>query len=211
VVSVPTPSPAHDAPTLTFEYDVQLDRWSWSGGLRELYGLGVAEEPTTERLLDPILPADQPAMRRRLQEHLSVPGTFTCTYRLADGGGRTREVRFVAQSVENGGSVCRVEGFVVDVTEDVRAWKAEAVLASAEHRAAIEQAKGALMLAFHVTEDEAFRMLVSFSNRRNVKLHAVAAEIAAGLTDPSVDRKLPIHALLDIVVAVAAEPTPGTA
>lgn len=43
----------------------------------------------------------------------------------------------------------------------------------------IEQAKGALMLAFGLTADEAFALLRSYSQNRNVKVR----DIAAWLTD----------------------------
>lgn len=44
-------------------------------------------------------------------------------------------------------------------------------------RGVIEQAKGILMAAERISADEAFRMLVTNSQRRNVKLVTVAHEV----------------------------------
>ena len=79
--------------------------------------------------------------------------------------------------------------------------------ASAEHRAAIEQAKGALMLTFGVEEDGAFELLRAYSSRHNIKLAEVAHRIVAGLCDPAFSRDEPVRSLLDIVMAL--EPSDG--
>ena len=47
--------------------------------------------------------------------------------------------------------------------------------------AAIEQAKGALMVTYGLTADEAFDLLRFHSQTRNVKLRAIAAELTARL------------------------------
>ena len=45
----------------------------------------------------------------------------------------------------------------------------------------IEQAKGALMLAYGITADDAFALLCSFSQDRNIKVRDIAARLTANL------------------------------
>jgi len=52
-----------------------------------------------------------------------------------------------------------------------------------EHAALIEQAKGVIMSTTHCSADAAFAVLVAASQRENVKLHAIAARIAAAQDD----------------------------
>ena len=49
--------------------------------------------------------------------------------------------------------------------------------ASAENRAVIEQAKGALMLAYGLDSDQAFAMLRWWSRNRNVKVRDLAGKL----------------------------------
>ena len=68
----------------------------------------------------------------------------------------------------------------------------EAVAASTAHRAAIEQAKGALMLSFGMDADAAFGLLRRYSNHRNVKLATLAEEMVSAFADPGFDRDKPV-------------------
>jgi len=52
-----------------------------------------------------------------------------------------------------------------------------------EHRAVIEQAKGVLMLAYRLDADGAFSLLAWHSQRRNQKLHLVAARLVERLNE----------------------------
>ena len=193
---------ARDELALVFEYDVQGDRWSWSPGLRDLVGLEPDDVPTTEQLLDRIVDADREVMRRRFDEHRTTPGPYSCTYRLRDRHGILRRVRHVGESEAGGGEVKRLYGFVIDITDMMRDHAAEAVAGAVEHRAVIEQAKGALMLSFGVDEEAAFELLRAYSNRANVKVVEVAEHISSGLSDSSFSRDEPVRSLLDILLAL---------
>ena len=67
-------------------------------------------------------------------------------------------------------------------------------------RAVIEQAKGMLMLVYHIDADEAFDVLRSHSQERNIKLCLVAEQIQkdlveiAALTGPA--RKIALDRLV---------------
>jgi PAS domain S-box-containing protein len=195
----------------TFTYDVASDRWEWSRSLQELHGLDAVEQPTTQHLLDSMLEEDRQLALERFQHHLSRPGPGTWVYRMVDREGRIRTLRFVGNALGRDGQVQVLRGFVMDVSNDVTAWQATAVQAAVEHRSAIDQAKGALMLAFHIDEDEAFGMLRNFSNQHNVKLRVVADAIVAGLSDPQYAEPDPVDVLLEIVAAVGKQDSASSA
>lgn len=61
---------------------------------------------------------------------------------------------------------------------------AETIQRALENRAPIEQAKGMLMALHQIDADAAFDMLRRESQAKNVKLHAVAHDLVARLSDP---------------------------
>lgn len=191
-----------DEPALSFEYDATADRWVFSDALRELYGIPSGQDPTTSVMLGRVVAEDQDVVLQRFEDALNRPGTFSLEYRLVAPNGGTRRLVLVGQSDDSGGEVKRLAGFIVDITKTLRDGAAEAVLASSEHRAAIEQAKGALMLSFGIGEDAAFDMLRTYSNQHNAKLVKVADYIVAGLTDPGFAREEPVRSLLDILLSL---------
>lgn len=193
-----------DTKAALFEYDVPAGRWSWSTRLKSLHGLGPNDEPSTDLMLESIVPEDRPTMTARFEQHLRNPGPFSCAYRLMAPSGHIRQIVLVGESEAAGGVVKRLHGFVVDITDSVRQRTAEAVGAAAEHRAAIEQAKGALMLSFGVDHDAAFDLLRTYSNRSNVKLAAVAEHIVTRLASPEFSREEPVRSLLDILLDLAS-------
>ena len=188
---------------MRFEYQVEADRWSWSGGLHALHGVGEDQVPTTDLILRRMVEEDRPVMMARFRDHLEHEGSYSCVYRMTDPDGQIRRVMFVGQAEAVAGAVKRLSGIVVDLTEPMREHAREAVAASAEHRAAIEQAKGALMLSFGMDADAAFGLLRTYSNHRNVKLAVLAEQMVAGLADPGFDRDKPVEALLDMLGAPA--------
>ncbi|GHF40151.1 GAF domain-containing protein [Amycolatopsis bartoniae] len=71
-------------------------------------------------------------------------------------------------------TVLRLSHHAVQAREQVRHLRI-----AMDSRAVIEQAKGILMAAHHIGEEEAFRLLAARSQRENVKLNAVAARFVA--------------------------------
>ena len=193
-----------DGQTMYFRYEVDGGRWTWSAGLREIHGLSPGQEPTAELMLDRVVEEDRPTVLARFEQRLGEPGPFSCVYRMRDAHGRVRRLIIVGQSDVTAEGVHRLWGFVVDLTEPLRASARAAVAASAEHRAAIEQAKGALMLSFGVEEEPAFELLRAYSSQNNIKLSAVAERIVAGLGDPAYSRAEPVESLLDIVMGLGS-------
>jgi hypothetical protein len=179
--------PLADGQVMRFEYQVEGDRWSWSGGLHELHGVSSDQEPTTQLILRRMIESDRPVMLSRFRDHLQHEGSYSCVYRMTDPQGQIRRLMFVGHSEAVAGTVERLSGIVVDLTEPMREHAREAVAASAKHRAAIEQAKGVLMVSFGMDADAAFSLLRTYSNHGNVKLAILAERIVAGIADPASD------------------------
>jgi PAS domain S-box-containing protein len=188
-----------DGQAMSFEYEAESERWTWSEGLRRLHGLGPRDAPSTGLMLECMVAEDRELMLARFRHHLDHPGPYSCVYRLVRPDGQVRRLIFVGESEAVAGTVKRLTGFVVDITEPMRESAREAVAASAEHRAVIEQAKGALMLTFGIDEDRAFDLLRAYSSRHNVKLALVADHIVAGLADPGFSSDDPVRNLKDII------------
>jgi hypothetical protein len=148
---------------------------------------------------------DRPKVLERFQRFLSGATAFSFEYRFVDRNDRIRRLVLVGQSEEAGGDVKRLSGYVVDITDAVRAGATQAVSASIQHRATIEQAKGALMVSLGVPEEAAFDLLRTCSNRTNLKLAHVAEHIVEALGAPSFLREDPVRGMLDIVVGVGGE------
>ncbi len=175
-------------------------RWICSDGLRELFGIPADVDPTRELMAARTVPEDRPVVIEHFQHHLTHGGPFSLEFRVLDPQERVRRLVLVGRSEEAGGEVKRLSGFLVDITDSMREEAAEAVLASAEHRATIEQAKGALMLGFGIGGDAAFELLRTYSNRHNLKLVAVANYLTSRLADPDFGRDDPVRSLLDILL-----------
>jgi hypothetical protein len=191
----------NSGPALEFEFDPLADRWICSQGLRGLFGVPIGMDPTVEHMSARVVPEDRPLVRERFQHHVSHSGPFSLEMRVVDPQDRVRRLVLVGTSeAAAGGEVKRMSGFMVDITETVREGAAQAVLASAEHRATIEQAKGALMLGFGISGDAAFDLLRTYSNRQNIKLVTLADYLTSRLGAPEFGREDPVRSLLDILL-----------
>ena len=187
---------------LSFEYDVASDTWELSDELMAAHGIPLDEQPTTQRLADRIVEQDRAPMLERLDHHRTHGGLHAFTYRVVDGEGHQRRLTYMALSEGADGAVERLSGFAVDITTPTTQATTDAVTASAEHRATIEQAKGALMLCFGIDELAAFELLRGYSSRTNIKLVTVAELIAANMTSPEFSRADPVETLLDVITSL---------
>jgi hypothetical protein len=170
-----------------FTYTVATRSWWWSDGLFQIHGFAPGDVvPTTELLVSHKHPDDLEAAQQVIDRALGAGETFALWHRIVDAKRRVRNVVSVGDGVrDESGALREVRGFMVDVTESKRAETSrdvdEAVRRSAESRAAIEQAKGALMAACGLSEDQAFAALKTCSQHSNVKLRVVAELLVSGL------------------------------
>ena len=141
----------------------------------------------------------------------------------ADGHGREAgsfAVVTLGEAQQDGdGRISQIHGYLIDVTDalrrDLSAATGQAVHNAVGSRAAIEQAKGALMITYGLHEDEAFALLRRQSQHHNIKLRDIAATITDRSTDPDL-ADLPattrIHHILSDLTHPEhlIEPTPNT-
>ena len=88
----------------------------------------------------------------------------------------------------------------------------DAVSEIAESRGPIEQVKGMLMFVYRIDEQQAFGLLKWRSQETNVKLRALAVQLAADFLDLDYDENLPRRSSLDRLLMTAhlrASPAAG--
>ena len=172
----------------TFAYDIEADTWTWSLEMYQRRGLEPdVAEPTLDLLLANVLEEDRPGLKAAFVEAVQRPGSFSVRYRVDTPTEGQRSILLVGRSTSQDGRQGELRGFTVDITEPLADHASDAVHASAEHRAAIEQVKGALMLSYSLTEDEAFAVLRKASNNLNEKLSHLADRVAQRLTEPQTE------------------------
>jgi hypothetical protein len=179
---VPGGSYAHDQVGF-YTYTVGEGAWSWTDGIYLLHGYAPREVPaTTEVFLRHKHPEDRSRAQQVLEDAIRTGRSFSCYHRIVDRRGQVRFVLSVGHGVHDAaGDVVRIEGFFVDLTQ-VRRDETQAEVESAlerigEHRAAIEQAKGMVMLATGCEAQAAFDVLRGYSQHLNVKLNVVARQL----------------------------------
>lgn len=168
----------------SFEYCYDTDTWMWSDTVARIHGYEPgAVEPTTELVLSHKHPDDL-ALVKGLLKRSSAP--FAGRHRIITTSGETRRVVVVGEIVTgSNGSVEATRGFYIDVTaaveQDVQDTIGHRLGDIVAHRAAIEQAKGMLMLAYDIDSDAAFDVLRWRSQELNIKLHDVSETLVREL------------------------------
>jgi len=101
-----------------FTYDVRERQWQLDPSVVDLHGLPHDGRQTTQDLLNRIHAHDRLEMIRRFDQQLRTAGTDAWTYRITGHEGRTRTLRFLSTGVTENGAVVRLEGSIVDLTDD---------------------------------------------------------------------------------------------
>ena len=162
-------------------------RWEWSDEVARMHGYEPGTVvPTTELLLAHKHPEDRQHVQDLLDHALHSGGAFSSRHRLIDTGGRVHTVIVLADRMfGDDGAVIGTEGYYVDLTDTFAQTRRQALDESLpelfEARAAIEQAKGALMLVYGIDAGAAFELLMWRSQHTNTKLRALAAQVVAEL------------------------------
>jgi len=184
-----TPGPAG-----SFSYDSAADAWSWADGVFEIHGFAPGEVvPSTELWLVHRHPDDRVGARQMLRAEGTSGRAFAAWHRVVDAKGRLRQVLTVGDVERQWGEEHCLNGFMVDVTAQLRAMTTaeveRAVGAVNESRPVIEQAKGALMFRFALDAETAFEVIRRRSQRTNVKVRDVARSVLAAMADGGFDAK----------------------
>lgn len=164
----------------TFEFDSDHDHWEWSDEVYEIHGFRRGDVvPTTQLVLAHQHPDDRDSFYQVLESALSGSEYAVSHHRVIDARDKTRYVMMLAEVVHADDDRCAgLSGVFIDMTSvrenETRLAADEAVAKSAQHRAAIEQAKGWLMATRNVDAEQAFSMLSEVSQSSNTKLWIVA-------------------------------------
>ncbi len=133
--------------------------------------------------------------------------TFSTRHRIIDTGGEVHDVLVLGDQLnDEAGRQIGTHGFYVDVTPTdtmTNAMVSAALTEITEKRAAIEQAKGMLMLIYRVDADAAFELLRWRSQEGNVKLRALAEQLLVDYGALVYEELLPPRAAFDHLLLTA--------
>jgi hypothetical protein len=177
-------------PVGRFRYYIDQERWWWSDGLFRMHGFEPGEVvPTTSLMLAHQHPDDRARGLDAMIAALADGKPFSSRHRIIDAKKRVHTVVTIGDGfTDPDGTLTQVRGYFIDVTDslhrDLTEHGTEVVRRSAEARAAIEQAKGALMVAYGISEDEAFAVLSWHSQHLQIRVRDLAETLTAALNAP---------------------------
>jgi hypothetical protein len=171
----------------TFCFWFADERWEWSDEVYRMHGYEPGSVvPTTELVLSHKHPDDRAAVQDLLDHALHSGLSFSSRHRFFDTAGNEHSVLVVAdRRLDETGHVVGTSGYYIDLTdaleENRRDVLDETVPKVIEARAEIEQVKGALRLVYGISDEQAFTLLRWRSQESNIKLRALATQLAAEL------------------------------
>ncbi len=192
----------------TFRFYFEDERWEWCEQVQRLHGYEPGTvTPTTELVLAHKHPDDRNQIAATIDDIRRTHGAFSTRHRIIDVQGNVHQVIVVAnQLVDAAGVVIGTEGFYVEVTPSHHEHQETVTVEVAkivENRAAIEQAKGMLMVVYGVNETTAFNVLKWRSQESNVKLRPLAQQIVTEFLVLSQKKEHPLRSAYDNVVLTA--------
>jgi hypothetical protein len=166
----------------SFSYVAADNNWSMSREVYTMHGLLPGTPMTTEMVLAFEHPDDRLPAAELLGKVLSSGKPFCFPHRIINTAGQVRNVVIIGGVTRDAaGHTVRIDGYALDLTDSQSRYAqragTEAIRGALEHRAAIEQAKGALMLAYGINPAAAIELLKWHSRQNNVKLHLIAERL----------------------------------
>ncbi len=149
-------------------------------------------------------PEDRDKVAASIDHIIHTRGVFSGRHRIIDTRGTVHSVIVIGdQFFDDHGAVIGTHGFYLDVSPSVRESE-DAITARVgeitEHRAAIERAKGMLMLIYDIDAEAAFDLLRWLSQASNVKVRSLCERLCIDLRGVTasgiVDKTVFDHALL---------------
>ncbi|QIS03424.1 PAS domain-containing protein [Nocardia brasiliensis] len=171
----------------TFRFWPADERWEWSDEVAQIHGYAPGTvQPTTELLLSHKHPEDREQVANTIARTVETGEPFCSRHRIIDTRGRTHHVLVVGDDMrDEQARVVGTCGYYVDLTdtlaEDRRRLLDGALPELYTARAAVEQAKGVLMLVYGVTADQALRVLVWRAQETGVELRGFATQLLTEL------------------------------
>ena len=173
----------------SFRFLFADQRWEWSDEVALLHGYAPGTvQPTTELLLSHKHPEDRDVVAGTLATAVREGTAFCSRHRIIDTAGAEHHVLVVGDRLyDDTGATMGTTGYYVDLDPglaDLRQRVLDETVPDLVHaRARIEQAKGALMLVYGITADQAFAVLQWRSQETNTKLRVLAEKLATALSD----------------------------
>lgn len=177
-----------------FQFWFAENRWEWSDELAVMFGYAPGTvEPTTQLLLSHKHPEDHDRVSNNLAKCFANAEPFCSKHRIIDRAGTVRDVLVICGSIFGNGTIIGMSGFYIDIT-DVLAERRDKALDEVlpevfDVGAVIEQAKGALMLAYGITAEQAFRVLRWRARETGCSVRDLASRLTiemSGSTDVAV-------------------------
>jgi hypothetical protein len=185
--------PPGAGPAGRYRYDVEADRWWWSPEAFAVLGQPpTSPPPAADLLLRAVHRTDRPRVRQAVAGACTTGTPFALELRVQRADGSTRTVVLVGEpeAAPDGHRVSGLSGMLVDVTDGRAAGPAdpddqvrvletevEQLRQAMASRAAIEQAKGILMLLMGCGDQVAFDLLAHISSHTHRKVREVAVAI----------------------------------
>ena len=200
-------SPSNDTPAPPafgqWGYDFATDTWTFSDEVGVLWDVDLPPGCGLEAVLPHLHPEDVGPIQESIDVAVTQGSTLSGQGRLQTRSRGERVFSFLGQvSVDDAGHPVTLEGWSLDVTDEVRVATRNAVDAATRHRRAIEQVKGALMVTYRIDEVTAFAILRKQSNEHNVKINDLAEHVSramgAGVARP-LEQAAPMMELLEAV------------
>ncbi|KUI26427.1 PAS and ANTAR domain-containing protein [Mycobacterium sp. GA-2829] len=198
----------------SFKFYFVGQRWEWSDEVARMHGYEPGTvEPTTDLLLSHKHPDDRRLVQDLLDHALHTGDAFSSRHRFLDTRGDLHDVLVVADRMyDDRGAVIGSTGYYIDLTpslDEVRQEVLDEQLPGLfESRAVIEQAKGALMVTYRISAEQAFNVLQWRSQETNTKLRALAAQLVSEISTlppaPSATQSQFDHLLLTIHARIGA-------
>jgi len=191
-----------------FRFYFADERWEWSDQVHRLHGYEPGTVvPTTQLVLSHKHPDDYVQVAATLDEIRRTHRTFSTRHRIIDTEQTVHDVIVIGDRLyDDRGDVIGTHGFYVDVTDTNRTRDElvnAAVAEIAENRAAIEQAKGMLMLIYRIGGESAFELLKWRSQETNVKLRVLADQVLYDFGQLIYEEVLPSRATFDHLLLTA--------
>ena len=172
-----------------FRFSFTEVSWEWSEQVQRMHGYepGTLAKPTLEQVLSHKHPDDRERVAAGIDEMINTRQGFSTRHRIIDTHGAVHQVLVAGDSFrDKDGEVVGIYGFYIDITAEFEDEHEDVITAKvteiAERRAAIEQAKGMLMLVYRIDDAAAFDLLKWLSQENNVKLQLLARQIAKDFT-----------------------------
>lgn len=199
-----------------FRYFFDEDRWEWSPQVAKMHGYEPGTvTPTTRLVLSHKHPDDYQEIADTLELIRRTRQAFRSRHRICDVYGKVHEVAVLGDELlDDEGRVIGTYGFYVDLTleEQMRQDRMTTDLRRiSDHRSAIEQAKGMLMMVYNVDETAAFELLRWRSQETNVKLRLLAEQVTADFLGARHNGTMPAQSVYDNLFLTAHQRVKGPA